>query len=124
MAIYRGFSTANHLQNGGRSFAATDIELVKRDLLNHIYTVPGERVMQPNFGTRIPSLAFEPLDSSTVSIVETDLRSVFRYDPRVEVLGMSVNALPDNNAIVALVDLLYVQLDVKETLRLEFPFKA
>jgi hypothetical protein len=33
---------------------------------------------------------------------------------------MSINALPDLNAIAAFVDLLFVELDVKETLRLEF----
>lgn len=116
--VYRGFSTANYLTNG--TMLVTNQELVKRDLLNHIYTIPGERVHLPNFGTRIPLLAFEPLDQKTLAIVKEDLTKVFAYDPRVQLIDMAVNALPDNNMIAVFVDLRYVELDVTETLHLEF----
>lgn len=120
-ALYRGFSTANHLDNPTAAFLVTGVKLINQDLLNHIYTVPGERVMLPNFGTRISLLAFEPLDQQTLKIVEDDLRMVFTYDPRVKLIDLAVQALPDNNAIVAWADLEYVQLGTKETLKLEFP---
>lgn len=116
---YRGFSTANYLRDRSKGLALTNQDLVKQDLLNHIYTIPGERVHQPSFGTRIPLLTFEPLDERTLSIVREDLTKVFTYDPRVRLIDMSINALPDNNALVAFVDVLYVELDVTETLRLE-----
>lgn len=119
LPIYRGFSTANFL-TGARTLLLTNKDLVKQDLLNHIYTIPGERPHLPNFGTRIPLLAFEPLDQKTLKIVEEDLRTVIDYDPRVRLMDMAVMAMPDNNAIVAFVDLLYVELDVQETLKLEF----
>jgi phage baseplate assembly protein W len=99
----------------------TNEKAITEDLLNHIYTAPGERVMMPTFGTRIPLLAFEPLDETTLGIVETDLRKVFNYDPRVKLLNLAVQALPDNNAIVAWADLQYVELGTTETLKLEFP---
>ena len=120
-ALYRGFSTQYHLDNRGKGFLTTNFETVKRDLLNHIYTIKGERVMQPGFGTRIPLLAFEPLDEGTLQIVREDLTEVFGYDPRVQLLGLSVTALPDNSAIVAMADLRYLELDVRETLKLDFP---
>jgi phage baseplate assembly protein W len=120
-APYRGFSTANHLNNPQDAFLVTNSELINRDLLNHIYTIPGERPMLPNFGTRIPMLAFEPLDQQTIKIVEDDLRMVFTYDPRVRLIELAVQALPDNNAIVAWADLEYLQLGTTETLKLEFP---
>jgi phage baseplate assembly protein W len=116
--VYRGFSTANFLEN--KTFMVTNQELVKRDLLNHIYTIRGERVHLPNFGTRIPLLAFEPLDQKTLTIVREDLTAVFAYDPRVRLIDMAVQALPDNNMIAVFVDLLYVELNVSETLQLEF----
>lgn len=115
--IYKGFSTANWIKN--KTFALNDIELVKRDLLNHIYTIKGERVMMPNFGTRIPVLAFEPNDEQTRQIVEDDLRSVFEYDPRVKLLSLNVMSMPDNNAILALADLLYIEFNVTDVLRIE-----
>lgn len=119
-ALYRGFSTASHLDNGAKTFSTADVETIKRDLLNHIYTIPGERVMMPTFGTRIPLLAFEPLDEETVKIIDEDLRRVIDYDPRVRLIDLAILPLPDNNAIVTLVDVLYVELGFSETLRLEF----
>lgn len=121
--LYRGFSTATFLTNRKGGFSLTDQELVKQDLLNHIYTVKGERVNQPTFGTRIPLLAFEPLDDKTLAIVREDLTEVFNYDPRVKVTGMSINAAPSNNMIIAFVDLEYLELNTQETLKLEFDTK-
>lgn len=115
--FYKGFSTADWGQR--RTFSLTGIDLVKRDLLNHIYTMKGERLMMPNFGTRIPALAFEPCDEVTKSIVEEDLNTVFKYDPRVNVLSLNVYALPSNNAIVAIAELLYVEFNVRDELRIE-----
>lgn len=120
-AVYKGFSSSVWQQN--RSFALTNIELVKRDLLNHIYTLKGERVMMPDFGTRIPILAFEPNDEKTRLIVETDLRTVCEYDPRVRIVDLNVVGLPDNNAIVALVDLFYIEFNVRDVLRIEVQTK-
>ena len=114
---YIGFSTFG----AKKSFRLTGKELVNRDLLNHIYTIKGERVMMPGFGTRIPLMAFEQLDQQTLSAVEEDLRAVVAYDPRVEMVDLAVMALPSNNGIVAFLDLKYVVLGFQETLRLEFP---
>jgi len=116
MAVYRGFST--FAKKG--TLSMTDKDLVVRDLLNHIYTAKGERLMLPDFGTRIPFLAFEPLDENTLSIVREDLISVFDYDPRVELIDLSVQALPNSNAIIAFADVRYLELDIVETLKLEF----
>ena len=120
-ALYRGFSTANHRKDPSKGFLTVNLETVKRDLLNHIYTLPGERVMLPSFGTRITEMAFEPLDQNTLKIIEDDLRKVVDYDPRVQLIDLAVNALPDNNAVVAFLDLRYLELNITETLKLEFP---
>lgn len=116
-AIYRGLSSNNW--GSRRTFGLNNIDLVKQDLLNHIYTLKGERVMMPGFGTRIPILTFEPNDETTRQIVETDLMEVFNYDPRVNVISLNVMTLPDNNAIIALADLLYVEFNVRDVLRIE-----
>ncbi len=118
-AIYRGFSTANWLTS--KSFVLTNIDLVKQDLLNQIWTIKGERVMMPNFGTRIPILAFEPNDAKTIAIIEEDLTAVFNYDPRVKLLSLNISALPNNNAIIAIANLLYVEFQVTGVLNIEIP---
>ena len=117
VGIYRGFSTKDWRKR--RTFSLRDINLVKQDLLNHIYTLKGERVMMPNFGTRIPIITFEPNDEFTKNIIEEDLKTVFNNDPRVKLISLNVMSLPDNNAIIAVADLLYVEFNVRDELRIE-----
>jgi hypothetical protein len=64
-------------------------------------------------------LVFEPNDSKTRAIVEEDLRKVFSYDPRVKLISLDVYSLPDNNAIVAIANLLYLELEVTGDLKIE-----
>lgn len=120
LPLYRGFSTANYLLDKKKGFSLTNQELVKQDLLNYIYTIPGERVHMPEFGTRIPMLAFEPLDANTLNVVREDLTKAIAYDPRLKLVDMVVNAVPEENMIVAFVDVEYLQLNVTETLKLSF----
>ena len=117
--VYRGFSTKDWLNR--RTFTLRNIDLVKEDLLRHIYTIKGERVMMPNFGTRIPLLAFEPNDETTRATIEEDLRAVFNYDPRVQLLQLNVTSLPDNTAILVTADVLYVEFQVRDVIRIEVP---
>lgn len=120
--IYRGFSTTVFADR--KRFLQTNQEAVTQDILNEINTGLGERPMMPDFGTRIPLLAFEPLDERTLDVVEADLRRVIKNEPRVALNELAVLALPDSNAIVAMVDLTYLELNQRETLRLEFPVGA
>ncbi len=119
-AVYKGFSTFTNLEKRGKTFITTGAETIKRDLLNHIYTIPGERVMRPTFGTRIPLLAFQPLDQQTIDIIKEDLTKVFNADNRVRLIDMAILPLPDNNAITALVDIEYLGLGTSETMKMEF----
>lgn len=117
-ALYRGFSTAEFQKT--RSFGLTNQELVKRDLLNYIYTIPGERPHMPDFGTRIPLLTFELLDDITLNIIREDLKKAIAADPRLELIDLVVLAMPDSNSVVAALDVRYLELNVSETIRLDF----
>ena len=117
MATYRGFSTANWLEN--KQLLLSDIEVIKHDLRNHIFTRLGERVMMPGFGTRIPDIPFEPNDEETVKIVREDVLKVINYDPRVELNSLDVLPLPDNNTIIVIANVFYVELNVTGVLRID-----
>lgn len=116
--FYRGFSTAKASQPGG-SFTITNKECVEEDLLNHIWTEYFERPHMPSFGTRIPTLVFEPNDEEVRNIIIEDLTKVFNYDPRVKLLDLNVFSLPDNNAIIAVATLYYIEMDVTDNLNIE-----
>jgi phage baseplate assembly protein W len=79
--------------------------------------------MMPRFGTRIPDLAFEPLDDITLMVLEEDLRYVINFDPRVSLIDMSILPEPDTNSVTASATLLYVELDMVDTLDLNITFE-
>jgi phage baseplate assembly protein W len=118
--LYRGFST-KQWETTNLGFRIKNKEAVKRDLLNHIFTSKGERVMMPNFGTRIPSLPFEPIDEITMRVIEEDIREVINFDPRVGLLDLKILPLSDNNAIVAVVTVKYIELGGVETFNIDVP---
>lgn len=120
-ALYKGYSSYNYQTHN--SFLLTDIELVKMNLLNHIYTRRGERVMMSSFGTRIPDLVFEPLDQFTLDILDTDLRSVISFDPRVELLNFVITPLYDQNTVVASIRLLFVELMMTSSMDLHILYE-
>lgn len=111
--LYRGYSSYQYQTK--KTFSLNDIDLVKMDLLNHIFTRKGERIMMPNFGTRIPDLAFEPLDEITIAIVEEDLRAVFAFDPRVQLLSLVLDPQYDSNTLTAYAKLFYIELNLTGT---------
>lgn len=115
--IYHGFSSKNWLTN--EQFGIANMETVKADLYNHIFTARGDRLMMPEFGTRIPLMAFEPNDENTRAIIYDDIKMVIDYDPRVNLLDLQVITVPDNNAIVVLCDVFYIEYQVNEILKIE-----
>lgn len=86
MTIYRGFSTKNKIKN----FKLNDYELIKQDLLNHFNTRKGERVMNPDFGTIIWDLLFDPFTEELRTAIQDDITRIANSDPRVIIEQASV----------------------------------
>ena len=122
MALYKGFSSHEFAKS--KSFAINDIELVKLDLLNHIFTDRGSRVMMPTYGTQIPRLVFEPLDSEVLTIIEDELREVFDADPRVELVTLDIRSSIDDQSVTASAKLNYVELEITDDFELNITFEA
>ncbi len=122
VGIYRGFSTYKYQKQ--HKFILTDVELVKMDLLNYIYTKKGERVMMPNFGTRIPMLAFEPLDQITLDILEEDLRAAVNFDPRIKLVNLMIIPSYDQNYVVANLSVRYIELNIVGNIDINIQFEA
>ena len=81
MSTYKGFSTID--QN--KKFRLTDLDLIKRDLLNHFYIRKGEKLMQPKFGSIVWNMLFEPLTEEVKKAILDDVTDVVSYDPRLRV---------------------------------------
>lgn len=116
--FYKGYSTNAYLSTG--SLSVRDIQLVKLDLLTHIFTRKGSRVKMSNYGTNIPDLPFELITDDLVEQIYDELETVFRYDPRVEMLDLAVTPYHDLNTIMAAAVLKYIEFDVVDVLNIEF----
>lgn len=121
-ALYKGYSSFEFQKN--KSFEIVDVELVKLDLLNHIFTQRGSRPMMPTYGTQIPQLVFEPLDSDLITILEEELRDVFDSDPRVEILSLVIKPSVDQNQVLVDAELNYVELNIVDDFELNIKFEA
>lgn len=111
---YRGFSTVNQV----KKFRLTDLELVKRDLLNHFAIRKGEKLMQPNFGSIIWNMLYEPLTPDVQAIITADIKRIVDYDPRLNVDGVLVNEL--DNGLQIQIDLTYLPGNYSDRLTLQF----
>ena len=116
MATYIGYSTIDQISG---SKTLVDVELAKRDLLNHFYTRRGERVGNPTFGSILPELVFEPLDSATIKEARDDVDVIVNNDPRWNVLETLVRK-PDDHSIEVKVRLEYIDTGTAEALFLNF----
>lgn len=120
--IYRGFSSFEFERT--KQFKLTDLELVKMDLLNHIFTRRGERVMMPTFGSSIPDMLFEPLDADLLAQLEDELIDIIDHDPRVQLERIRTVPLFDQNTVQVPIDLRYIELNMVDTLELNLQFEG
>jgi len=79
MANYRGFNTIGKY----KKFSLTEVELVKRDLLNSLSIREGQLPGRPEFGTRLWNFIFEANTPETVRQISAELERIATYDPRI-----------------------------------------
>jgi len=85
-------------------------------------TAPGERVMRPDFGCGVHDLAFEALDTTTITRIETAVREALaRYEARIEVLAVDVGG-GDRLRGEVIVELEYRVRRTNQTGNLTYPF--
>ncbi len=120
--LYKGYSSFEFQSR--KTFKLRDLELVKMDILNHIFTKQGERVMMPKFGTIIPEMTFEPLDEETESIVKEEVTRVINYDPRVELISIESNIDHDANIVVVGAQLFYIELGLVDNMEMNIEFSG
>jgi len=115
MAItYKGFSTVGQT----KKFRLTDLNLVKRDILNHFYIRKGEKLMNPGFGTIIWNVLHEPFTEELKSVITADIKAIASYDPRVSFDNIIVTEY--EQGIQILLELRYLQTNQLSQMNLQF----
>jgi phage baseplate assembly protein W len=113
-----GFNT---VENPNPPYSLTNIELVKRDILNHFATPMGSRVMMPDFGTRIYEYLFDPFDEYTKNAIIEDATNVVNSDPRVDLLDIVVTQ--EDQALNIIMNLLFKPESITDNLFVMFSLK-
>ena len=93
--------------------AIKDENAIARSVRNIVFTLPGEKFFNPNFGSRISKVLFENIDDITSSVIVSEItQSIRNYEPRVELI--SVEAIPnyDNNQFDATVTYKIIGIDI------------
>ena len=70
------------------------------DMLILLLTNPGERVMNPNFGTPLRKLLFEPNDPTTALAAKTMIiNSIKMWEPRIAIQNINVSTTIDKSVL-------------------------
>lgn len=76
-----------------------DIEAIKRSVINLIMTNFYERPFQPEIGSGVSGLLFEPADPITMHGIEEAIkRTLYNFEPRVRVLDVTSSFQEDDNS--------------------------
>jgi len=82
----------------GDIYKKKDAAAVKQSIKNLLLTDFYEKPFQPFFGGNLRAMLFELADEDTEDEVEENIRNAInKYEPRAEILTITVNVLPDQN---------------------------
>jgi phage baseplate assembly protein W len=98
----------------------SDIDLAKRDLLNHFHIRKGEKWTDPEFGCDLPLYIFQPLDDITMDAIREEVYNVVNYDPRFTVDDTNIIVNQDAHYVTINVKLTYVPTTTAIDLQIKF----
>lgn len=88
-----------------------DFAAIKNSIKNLLLTAPGERFFNPNIGSRISRLLFEPVDPFTANSLQTEIiETIEKFEPRVSLNEVSVVATSDEQGYDVTVDFTVIGL--------------
>jgi phage baseplate assembly protein W len=114
-STYRSISTVNPAADG---FKLYDLAVIKQDIINHFHIRQGEKLENPEFGTIIWDVLFDPLTENLKLAIVENVESIINYDPRVQVDQVIVDEYESGLLIECV--LIYLDYSIAETMRLQF----
>ncbi len=108
-------------QQGGLALAkgVTDIEQAIHIILG---TIPGERIMRPEFGSRIHELVFAPDNASTRRLAAYFVEEALdRWEPRIDVMDVDVSSDPGRPGAL-IIEIRYQVKDTYDERSIVYPF--
>tara|TARA_B100001013_G_scaffold343680_1_gene271919 strand:+ start:370 stop:813 length:444 start_codon:yes stop_codon:yes gene_type:complete len=112
---YRGLSTVDP---ANKSNILYDIALIKQDIINHFHIRQGEKLENPEFGTIIWDVIYEPLTENLKTVIAQNVTEIVNSDPRVSVDSIIIDQYEAGLVIDCI--LTYLPYNISEKMKLTF----
>ena len=104
--------------------ALKNTNAITRSVRNIIFTYPGEKPFDPEFGSQVSRMLFENIDPLNAIKIKREIRySIDRYEPRVLLTNVEVTPNYDGNAFDVIIAYNIIGIDVP-TQQLEFVLQS
>lgn len=96
--------------------AASGIDLIEGNILQILGTIPGERVMLPEFGCKVRTVLFDHINAATLALAQTYVAdAIRRWEQRVTLLDVQVEAQEDAGVVVLRLTYRYKETGAERT---------
>lgn len=86
-----GWSFPPQLEVTGTPLLVAYEEDIRQSIMIIMGTEPGERIMRPDFGAGLNRFVFEPVNTTTMALVQTRVHeALVDWEPRIEVVNVKV----------------------------------
>ena len=91
----------------------TDTSAIARSIRNIVFTSPGEKFFNPDFGSRVSESLFENVDNVSALAIKDEIKSsIINFEPRVNLLDTIVVPNPDDNEMAVTIEYEIVGIDI------------
>ena len=91
----------------------SDTAAIARSIRNIVFTSPGEKFFNPDFGSRISESLFENVDEVSALAIEDEIKSsIINFEPRVNLLRTNVVPNPDDNEMNVTIEYEITGIDI------------
>ena len=91
----------------------SDTTAIARAIRNIVFTSPGEKFFNPDFGSRISESLFENVDEVSALAIEDEIKSsIINFEPRVNLSFVNVNPNPDDNEMNVTIEYEITGIDI------------
>ena len=104
----------------GDLIALKNENAIARAVRNIVSTTPGEKFFDPDFGSSVSEILFENVDDITAVSIEDEIKSSLKnYEPRVQLINVTVDPNFDENQFDVRITYRIVGIDIPPS-ELEF----
>ncbi|MBX3628407.1 MAG: GPW/gp25 family protein [Nitrosomonas sp.] len=97
----QGTGMGLYVEPSGKIAMTSSRAAIRQSILLLMSTIPGERVMRPQYGCDLHQLAFMPNDATTHGLAIHYVRTALeRWEPRIDIIHIDANTNADDPSLM------------------------